>query len=129
MAHWIHKIKSFFKSHHSSESSEALVAKDHEAKRVPTGGSESHYNLAKVETARSLLDLGLKPEPTESAYTQHPVKDPVFPEEYTIETETGLVPAQALAQLGRVKSVVSHLSKEEALEKMEKLGLKEEDLK
>lgn len=92
--------------------------------RLSTSASEknaNHLTKTRTETAKSLGDLGVGSSAPMPDITAPPVKNPVFPEEYTLETETGLVPVQTLASLGRVKTVVSSLLGSEAEEKMGKL--------
>ncbi|SGZ52858.1 CIC11C00000003480 [Sungouiella intermedia] len=92
--------------------------------RLSTSASEknaNHLTKTRTETAKSLGDLGVGSNAPMPDITAPPVKNPVFPEEYTLETETGLVPVQTLASLGRVKTVVSSLLGSEAEEKMGKL--------
>ncbi|CUM67654.1 uncharacterized protein PRCAT00005355001 [Priceomyces carsonii] len=96
----------------------------------PTGLSEDLENaskrpssesrklrLSRTETAKSLKELGLteltKLGPVARNIVAPPVQDPIFPEEYTLETETGLVPVKTLQSLGRVRSSRSRLSEED----------------
>ena len=83
--------------------------------------NSARLTKTRTETARSLYDLGVGSSAPMPDITAPPVKNPVFPEEYTLETETGLVPVQTLASLGRVKTIVSSLADEEVSEKLEKL--------
>lgn len=69
-------------------------------------GKEASLRAVRTETRKTLHNLGLSETPTRTA-THVPVDNPVFPEEYTLETETGLVPLEALEELGRLKSVTS----------------------
>lgn len=65
-----------------------------------------HVTITKTETAATLHELGLSEVPltNEPELVNAPVRDPIFPEEYTLETDTGLVPVRTLQSLGRVKS-------------------------
>lgn len=92
-----------------------------------TSGSEREANnrlaITRTETAKSLHDLGVTRDIPMPDITAPPVRNPVFPEEYTLETETGLVPVQTLQSLGRAKTRMSEKSDEEdeAEEKLEHL--------
>ena len=63
--------------------------------------------LSRTETGKSLQSMGLDSSIPMPDITAPPVKDPIFPEEYNLETETGLVRVETLQSLGRSKSVVS----------------------
>lgn len=67
---------------------------------------ENRVALTKTETAATLQHLGLSQVPSVAGpeLTNPPVEDPIFPEEYTLETDTGLVPVRTLQSIGRVKS-------------------------
>lgn len=56
-----------------------------------------------TETAKSLKSLGISQEIPPADINAPPVQDPIFPEEYTMETQTGLVPVKTLQNLGRAK--------------------------
>ncbi|KAH8682698.1 major facilitator superfamily domain-containing protein [Xylariales sp. PMI_506] len=69
------------------------VSEEHGADPVP---------LARVETITSLQDLGLTEVPAPLDYNFSQVvadHNPVFPEEYTLETATGFVPEQVIEQI------------------------------
>lgn len=74
------------------------------------------YSLAKTETLKSLQHLGLDSTIPLPDLLSPPVKDPIFPEEYNIETETGLVRVQTLQSLGRVQSRASKHELDEDVE-------------
>lgn len=57
----------------------------------------------RTETAQSLKELGVNEEVPQQDFNFPPVEDPVFPEEYTLETPTGLVPVEKLQSIGRTK--------------------------
>lgn len=59
----------------------------------------------RTETAKSLYELGVGSEIPMPDVTAPPVRNPIFPEEYTLETETGLVPVQTLQSVGRVRTI------------------------
>ncbi|OUT23972.1 hypothetical protein CAS74_000348 [Pichia kudriavzevii] len=71
--------------------------------------------MVKTETSKSLKDRGLS-RAVSIADPVRPstVENPIFPEEYTLETETGLVPVQTLREIGRsraaTKSQISRTS-------------------
>lgn len=71
--------------------------------------TETDNGLRKVvtESGRSLHNLGIDSTVPIPDLTAPPVRDPIFPEEYNIETETGLVAVQTLHSLGRVKTITS----------------------
>lgn len=70
--------------------------------------------LGKSETAQSLHDLGVssaKPVPDVNFPTLRSHEQVEFPEEYTLETQTGLVPVTSLRQVRTAASrTTSHLS-------------------
>lgn len=58
--------------------------------------------LVPTETRETLREAGLSPSPQDIGINYPEVgrpADPVFPEEYTIETQTGLVPAETLESI------------------------------
>ncbi|KAM3160439.1 putative Polyamine transporter 3 [Lachancea thermotolerans] len=66
--------------------------------------------LVPTETVKSLQDMGVTPEaplPDVNAPTTGAGGAAIFPEEYTLETATGLVPVATLQSLGRTQSAVS----------------------
>ena len=77
-----------------------------------SGGEAGSSNLKLVptETAKSLQDMGLTSEvpiPDFNAPTTSVAKNAIFPEEYTLETATGLVPVATLHSLGRTPTAIS----------------------
>lgn len=71
--------------------------------RIPTH-SDAQFGrvLTKSETAASLAELGLsqtRPQVDPNFPSLRPEGQPEFPEEYTLETETGLVPVMSLRQI------------------------------
>jgi multidrug resistance protein len=73
-----------------------------------------HHNLNlqlhKTETRQSLYDLGVSETPPRLDINYPEVgrqEDPLFPEEYTLETATGLVPQKTLEQLRSGSSVAT----------------------
>lgn len=62
---------------------------------------DSNLKLHKTETEKSLRELGIRKDVPQQDLNQAPVLDPIFPEEYVLETETGLVKAKTLESLGR----------------------------
>lgn len=74
-----------------------------------TLAEEPHHELLRVETLASLHNLGLteEPRPLDTNYPELGRETaPVFPEEYTIETNTGLVPEMELEQIRSRNSTV-----------------------
>lgn len=88
----------------STESIESDFPKEYTAPN-PAG---DHVSLKKTrtETADSLRELGVQSTIPVVFGTAPPVHDPVFPEEFTLETETGLVPITTLQSVGRGKEGV-----------------------
>jgi multidrug resistance protein len=83
-----------------------------------------HLHLLRAETRQTLynLDVAENTRPLDFNYPEvGRQKDPVFPEEYTLETSTGLVPEEALEQIRSKTSVATkpseHTIPEEDLEK------------
>lgn len=96
-----------------------------QAYRAPTREDVAFGSaLGKTETAKSLHEVGLssvKPVADVNYPTVRNQKDIVFPEEYTLETETGLVPVSSLRQ---VRSRGSNLGNDPANDLMKKLSHK-----
>ncbi|RAH51503.1 MFS transporter [Aspergillus brunneoviolaceus CBS 621.78] len=72
-----------------------------EPQRAMSNASEQPH-LLRTETRESLTNRGISPSPPPVDYNYPDVgrpADPVFPEEYTIETSTGLVPKRTLEQI------------------------------
>lgn len=70
--------------------------------------SSARLRLTKTETYKSLKDMGVTssiPHPDVNAPQN--TRNPIFPEEYTMETETGLVPVATLHSMGRTASRIS----------------------
>lgn len=65
----------------------------------------------RTETRKSLLALGLTSSIPIPEINHPPVEDPIFPEEYTLETETGLVPVKTLENIGRIKTIIEEEEK------------------
>lgn len=76
--------------------------------------------ITRTETKKSLADLGMTSSIPHPDLNAPPVENPIFPEEYTLETTTGLVPVVTLQSLGRVKTIAEGEG-EEAEEKLSKL--------
>lgn len=62
---------------------------------------EAFTRATRTETARSLEDFGISPETPYPAFNAPLNPSPVFPEEYTLETPTGLVRLDTLQSIGR----------------------------
>jgi multidrug resistance protein len=82
---------------------------------IPEEGSEApeplqSRHLSRAETNESLRNLGITVNPPRLDYN-YPVigheGDPMFPEEYTVETSTGLVPQETLQQIRSRPSIPS----------------------
>lgn len=73
-----------------------------------TSTNISNLKLVPTETAKSLQEYGLDsniPIPDVNAPTN--IRNPIFPEEYTLETSTGLVPISTLQSIGRNQTQLS----------------------
>ncbi|EGW32356.1 uncharacterized protein SPAPADRAFT_61438 [Spathaspora passalidarum NRRL Y-27907] len=75
-----------------------------EVSRSVTNGYTNQLKMVRTETAKSMQELGVSSDIPAQELNHPPVENPIFPEEYTLETMTGLVPAQTLQSLGRVKT-------------------------
>lgn len=86
-----------------------------------TRGTDNANALTKTrtETSKLLQELGVSSTVPLPDITAPPVHNPVFPEEYTLETGTGLVPMQTLQLLGRTKTIVESDIDEELDPKIE----------
>jgi MFS family permease len=73
----------------------------------------NNLNLTRTETVKSLQEVGLSKDIPTPSVVAPPVENPIFPEEYTLETATGLVKVQTLQSLGRVKTRTEKDEKEE----------------
>lgn len=60
--------------------------------------------VTRSETRHSLEVLGITKDVPHPDINAPPILDPIFPEEYTMETKTGLVKAESLRALGRTHS-------------------------
>lgn len=67
--------------------------------------TEPQLIVTKTETKKSLQDLGLTSSIPHPELNGPIIENPIFPEEYTLETTTGLVPVVTLQSIGRVKTV------------------------
>lgn len=87
---------------------ESLSSLDYVPQKLTADSEEQSHrsmDLARVrtETAQSLKELGVNEEVPHQDFNLPPVEDAIFPEEYTLETPTGLVPVERLQSLGRTK--------------------------
>lgn len=106
----------------TKEENESIVSRINSRYSVGSTAHSANLTKTRTETAQSLYNLGVGGTAPMPDITAPPVKNPVFPEEYTLETETGLVPVVTLASLGRVKTALSSLGKEDDVaEKLDKL--------
>lgn len=72
-------------------------------------GNKERLHLTRTETVKSLQEMGMTqdaPIPDVNA-PQTTTKNAIFPEEYTMETPTGLVPVATLQSLGRTSTAIS----------------------
>ena len=76
---------------------------------LPEGtGVGAKLNLTRTETVKSLQDLGMSSSVgVPDVNAPQSTKNAIFPEEYTMETPTGLVPVATLHSLGRTSSAIS----------------------
>lgn len=90
--------------------------------------------LTRTETAQTLQELGVrKSAPVPDVVAPTYAAPPVFPEEYTMETPSGVVPLTQLETLGRQATNLSRRTTErppvlENLEEVETAAEKEEDM-
>ena len=68
-------------------------------------------SLSRTETGASLQSKGLDSSIPMPDIIAPPVRDPIFPEEYNLETETGLVRVETLHSLGRTRLPASDSEK------------------
>ncbi|KAL4786423.1 major facilitator superfamily domain-containing protein [Aspergillus varians] len=81
---------------------------------------EEPQDLVRSETRETLHELGVSERPPRLDYNYPDVgrtEDPVFPEEYVLETRTGLVPERTIEQIRSRPSVRTPQTLEEANEK------------
>lgn len=67
--------------------------------------TEPQLTVTRTETKKSLHDLGLTSSIPHPELNGPIIENPIFPEEYTLETTTGLVPVVTLQSIGRVKTI------------------------
>ncbi|CAI4463788.1 BCN_G0022760.mRNA.1.CDS.1 [Saccharomyces cerevisiae] len=73
-----------------------------------TNSRANQLKLTKTETVRSLQDLGVtSAAPVPDINAPQTAKNNIFPEEYTMETPSGLVPVATLQSMGRTASALS----------------------
>lgn len=72
--------------------------------RISTSTYGNNLRLTRTETVKSLQDVGLSSSIPIPSVVAPPVEHPIFPEEYTLETNTGLVKVQTLQSLGRTRT-------------------------
>lgn len=76
--------------------------------RDAESASQQRLRLVPTETVKSLQEMGLTPEaPLPDVNAPATSGAPIFPEEYTMETPTGLVPVATLHSLGRTATAIS----------------------
>ncbi|CAM9013556.1 hypothetical protein WICANDRAFT_48974 [Wickerhamomyces anomalus NRRL Y-366-8] len=70
--------------------------------------TNNNVRLVPTETVKSLQDMGVQSDaPIPDVNAPQSVKNAIFPEEYTLETSTGLVPVATLQSIGRTGTQVS----------------------
>ncbi|GMG40340.1 unnamed protein product [Ambrosiozyma monospora] len=70
----------------------------------------SSLKMVRTETVKSMKSKGLQRQITQLDVNRpQAVANPIFPEEYTLETETGLVPVKTLHQIGRTQTNTSRV--------------------
>lgn len=69
--------------------------------------NENQLTKTRTETYQSLHERGIASEIPQPDVINPPMNNPIFPEEYRMETETGLVKIETLHSLGRVRSYTS----------------------
>lgn len=75
--------------------------------RASTSSSQ-RLHLTRTETVKSLQDMGLgSAAPVPDVNAPQNTKNTIFPEEYTLETPTGLVPVATLHSIGRTQTAIS----------------------
>ncbi|CDR36937.1 CYFA0S01e05732g1_1 [Cyberlindnera fabianii] len=74
--------------------------------------TSNNVRLVPTETAKSLQEMGVQSEPPiPDVNAPQNVKNAIFPEEYTLETPTGLVPVATLQEMGRSQSRTAQLTR------------------
>ncbi|AQZ16227.1 TPO2 (YGR138C) and TPO3 (YPR156C) [Zygosaccharomyces parabailii] len=119
-------------SNHSEKPQQLLDRPSSEISRRQTMGAS--IALTRTETAQTLQELGVrKSAPVPDVVAPTYAAPPVFPEEYTMETPSGVVPLTQLETLGRQATNLSRRTTErppvlENLEEVETAAEKEEDM-
>ncbi|CAI4038828.1 hypothetical protein SMKI_06G1770 [Saccharomyces mikatae IFO 1815] len=73
-----------------------------------TNSRANQLKLTKTETVKSLQDLGVTSNaPVPDINAPQTAKNNIFPEEYTMETPSGLVPVATLQSMGRTATALS----------------------
>ncbi|CAI2026073.1 hypothetical protein SEUBUCD646_0G03930 [Saccharomyces eubayanus] len=73
-----------------------------------TSSRTNQLKLTKTETVKSLQDLGVtSAAPVPDINAPQTAKNNIFPEEYTMETPSGLVPVATLQSMGRTATALS----------------------
>ncbi|EJS43641.1 tpo2p [Saccharomyces arboricola H-6] len=73
-----------------------------------TNSRANQLKLTKTETVKSLQDLGVtSAAPVPDINAPQTAKNNIFPEEYTMETPSGLVPVATLQSMGRTATALS----------------------
>lgn len=87
---------------------------------MPTNRSNMKLSKTRTESQKSLYEKGIESEIPLPDLNNPQIHDPIFPEEYRMETETGLVKVETLQSMGRIKSRIAS-EKGEDLDKIQDL--------
>ncbi|CCE92155.1 spermine transporter TDEL_0D05710 [Torulaspora delbrueckii] len=97
---------------YNSDSSSAFRDDQQPQEYIPSNNNKNNglpLNLTRTETVKSLQEMGMTataPVPDVNA-PQTTARPQIFPEEYTMETPTGLVPVATLQSIGRTSTAIS----------------------
>lgn len=92
------------------------------SQQISTTEPPNYLTTTKTETYKSLHDQGIESDIPQPDITNPPVHSPIFPEEYRLETDTGLVKVETLHSLGRRRTQPEPLQPE----KLEQSSLDED---
>lgn len=88
----------------NTDAQSELLRYQSQAQSVRSSTGRNSLKITRTETKKSLQDLGLSSDIPVPDLGAPPVEDPIFPEEYRMETDTGLVKVLTLQSLGRRKT-------------------------
>ncbi|KAH3684464.1 hypothetical protein WICPIJ_004558 [Wickerhamomyces pijperi] len=87
---------------------EAYIPQETTGNIDKTNTNSGQLKLVPTETAKSLQEYGLDSNiPIRDVNAPSNIRNPIFPEEYTLETSTGLVPITTLQSIGRNQTQLS----------------------